>query len=127
MRHVIYCMLVKMSKNKKIMGLQGDNLSSPTSTMASSINYKDTLFEQTNLTTIRGKPIFETLHKLWNDIKAHAKSVYFNIEGGLHGHLGLVLTSVQYAPILSKPFVLRTHPGPLIILDGTTADANSNM
>ena len=60
--------------------------------MTSNINYKDTLFERSNLTPIRGKPTSETLHKLQNEIKANAKSVYSNLRGGAHGHLGLVLT-----------------------------------
>ena len=60
--------------------------------MMRNINYKDTLFEQANLTPIRGEPTFKTLHKLWNKIKSNAKSVYSNIEGGANGHLGLVLT-----------------------------------
>ena len=34
--------------------------------MVSSINYKDALFERANLTPIRGKHTFKTLHKLWN-------------------------------------------------------------
>ena len=60
--------------------------------MPRSIHYKDTLFEQANTTPIRGKPTFETLHKLQNEVKANAKSIYYNIVGGVHGHLGLVLT-----------------------------------
>ena len=39
------------------------------------INYKDTLFERANLTPIRGEPTFETIHKLWNEIKSNAKAV----------------------------------------------------
>ena len=51
--------------------------------MASNKNYKDTLFERANLTPIRGEPTFKTLYKLRNDIKANAKSVCSNLEGGL--------------------------------------------
>ena len=47
--------------------------------MTSSINYKDTLFEQANLTPICCKPTLEILHKLRNDINANAKSVYSNL------------------------------------------------
>ena len=43
-----------------------DIWSTPQFTMTSYINYKDTLFEQANLTPICGKPTFETLHKLRN-------------------------------------------------------------
>ena len=60
--------------------------------MTSNINYKKTLFDRTNLTPIYGEPTFKTLHKFWNKIKSNAKSVYSNLGGGAHGHLGLVLT-----------------------------------
>ena len=63
--------------------------------MTSNINYKDTLFKQSNLAPIRGEPTFETLHNLWNEIKANANFVYSNIGGGAHGDLGLVLTDAQ--------------------------------
>ena len=94
--------------------------------MTSNINYNYTLFEQSNLTPIRGEPTFETLHKLWNEIKANAKSAYSNIGEESHGHLGLVLTAAQYALISPTPFSYPNQPGPLIITDGTTTHANSN-
>ena len=93
--------------------------------MMSSVNYKDTVFERANLTPIRGKPTFEMLHKIQNKTKANAKAVYSNLGGGAHGHLGLVLADAQYALISNTPFVYPTCP--LIIPDGTTAHANSNM
>ena len=57
----------------------------------------------------------------------NAKSVYSNLGGGSHGHLGLVLADAQYALISNMPFVYLTFPGPLVILYDTTAHANSNM
>ena len=95
--------------------------------MTSNINYKDTLFEQASLTHIRGEPTFETLHNIWNDIESNTKSVYSNIGGGSHGHFVLVLTEAQYALVSPTPFVYPTHPGPLIITNGTTFHGNSNM
>ena len=95
--------------------------------MTININYKGAFFEQANITPIRCEPVFETLRKLWNKIKSDAKSVYSNRKGGAHGHLGLVLTYSQYSLISPTPFVYPTHPGPLIITDGTTAHENSNM
>ena len=89
--------------------------------MMSSVNYKDTLFNQANLTPIRGEPTFEMIHKLRKEIKANAKSIYSNIRGGAHGHLGLVLMDAQYALILATPCVYLTRPGLLIIPYGTTA------
>ena len=95
--------------------------------MIISINYKDNLFEQANLNTIRSKPTFETLHKIRNEIKANNKYVYSNLGGGAHGHLGLVLTNAKYALILPTTFVYPNHPGMLIIPDGTTSHVNSTM
>ena len=95
--------------------------------MTSSIDYKYTLFKIDNLTPIRGKPTFKILHKLLNEIKANAKSIYSNIGGVAHGHLGPVLTNAQYALISPTPFVYLTHMGPLIIPDVTISHVNSNM
>ena len=95
--------------------------------MTSSINYKDTPFERANLTPIRGRPTFETLHKLQNKIKANVKVVLSNIGGGAHVHLGLVLIYAQYALISPTPFVYPNHLGSIFISDGTTAHMNSNI
>ena len=77
------------------------------------VNYRDTHFEQANLTPIRGEPTYETVHKLWNEIKANTRSVYSHLGGGTHGHLGLVLTAAQYADISNTVFTRQAHPGPL--------------
>ena len=95
--------------------------------MTRSINYKDTLFEQAKLTPIRGEATFEIIHKLRKKIKANANAVYSYLWGGSHGNLFLGLTDVQYALISNTPLFYLTHPVLLIILDGTTAHANSNM
>ena len=60
-------------------------------------------------------------------MKSNAKAIYSNLGGGAHGHLGLVLTEVQYTLIYPTSFVYLTHPGSLLIPDGTTDHANSNM
>ena len=72
--------------------------------MDSYTNYKETLLKWFNLTSIFGKPTFETLHNIWNKIKANTKYVYSNLGGGAHCHLGLVLTYAQYALILNTTF-----------------------
>ena len=43
--------------------------------MTSTVNYRDTDFEQANLIPVRGEPTFEMVHKLCNEIKANARSV----------------------------------------------------
>ena len=52
-----------------------DIWSTSSSTITRNINYKENIFEKANLTPIRGEPTFETLHKLWNEIKAKDKAV----------------------------------------------------
>ena len=67
--------------------------------MASMVNYRDTHFKRANLTPIRGEHTYETVHKLWNKVRANACSVYSHLGGGTHGHLSLVLTSAHYSDI----------------------------
>ena len=104
-----------------------DSWSTLSYTTMRKINYKDTPFKWSNLTTIRVELTFETLHNLWNKIKENTKSVYSNLGGGAHVHLGLLLTDAQYALIYPTTFVYPTFPGPLIIPYGTTSHVNSNM
>ena len=82
-----------------------DNFSTPSSTMTRNISYKDTLFKQANLTPIRSEPTSETLHKLQYEIKSNAKDIYSNLQGGAHGHIGLLLTNMHYALIPTTPLV----------------------
>ena len=95
--------------------------------MTFTVNYCDTHFKRANLTPIRGKPTFETVHKLWNEIKANARSVYSHLSGGTHGHLGLVLTTAQYADISNTVFTRPAHPGPLAIPTAVTAVQRSTL
>ena len=95
--------------------------------MTSTVNYLDTHFERANLTPIRGKPTFETVHKLWNEIKANARSVYSHLGGGTHVHLGLVLTAAQYADVSNTVFTRPDHLGPLAIPPAATAVQRSTL
>ena len=52
-------------------------------------NYRETHFQNADLTPIRGEPKDETLKVLFNEIKANLKTVYSNLGeggGGDHGH-----------------------------------------
>ena len=95
--------------------------------MTSTVNYRDTHFERANLTPIRGEPTFETVHKLWNEIKANACSVYLHLGGGTHGHLGLVLKAAQYADVSNTFFTRPAHPGLLVIPPVATAFQTSTI
>ena len=61
-------------------------------TSNSSVNYKDSYFENPVLTTIHGEQTYETLHHLKNKLKVNASSVPTILEGVNHGYLGMVLT-----------------------------------
>ena len=95
--------------------------------MASTVNYRDTHFERAQLTPICGKPTYDTVHKLWNEVKANARSVYSNLGGGTHGHLGLVLMTAQYAAISTIAFTRPDHPGPLAIPSAATVIHRSTL
>lgn len=85
------------------------------------MNYIDTHFEFKELTTIQGRPTYETLKTLHNQLKANAKSVRSQLGGGTFRHLGLVLTPNQYAQISNIPFVHPALPGPLVLPNNPTA------
>ena len=83
--------------------------------LASSINYKDSYFEQTVLTRIHGEPTYETLHHLKIELKANASLVPTTLVGVNHGYLGPVLTPTEYHRISPNGrFTRRPNPGVLV-------------
>ena len=58
----------------------------------STVDYWNTFFEHANLTKIHGEPTFESIQTLQCEIIVNALSVYSDLGGGAHGHLGLVLS-----------------------------------
>ena len=84
-------------------------------TLTSSVNYKDSYFEQPVLTAIRGEPTYETLHHLKNELKANASSFPTTLGGGNHGYLGIILTPAEYRRITPTDTFTRTpNPGVLV-------------
>ena len=77
-------------------------------------------FEYPMLTKIEGKLDFRRLKLLCDEVKANASSVYSDLGGGQHGHLGLVSTTPQYALASAIPYVRHVHPGVLVIQPNTT-------
>ena len=78
-------------------------------------NYRETLLEYPDLSVIHGKPTYESLRILMNQLKANARSVHTMLGGGQHGHLGLFLTPKQYAILSPTPYVSQPCPPPLVI------------
>ena len=61
------------------------------------VNYRETYFTKPDLTRILGIPTYEALHQMQLELKTNALSVHSNLGGAVHGHLGLLMTDVQYA------------------------------
>lgn len=78
-------------------------------------NYRETLFHYPDFSVIHGEPTYETLRTMTNQLKANARSVHTTLGGGLHGHLGLVLTQAQYTIFSNTPYDRPTRPPPLVI------------
>ena len=79
------------------------------------------LFEYRALTKIHGEPDYTSLKLLKEQLKANAAKIISDLGGGQHGHLGLVLTPLEYANASAVPYVRPPHPGPLVIPGGSTA------
>ena len=83
------------------------------------IDYVTTNFEYPVLTKIHGIPTYEALRKIKNEIKYNTASVPCDLGGGNHGHLGVVLTQVEYSSITITPYVRSVHSGIVNIAVGT--------
>jgi hypothetical protein len=67
------------------------------------------------LTAIRGQPTNATLHVLYDELYQNAMAIPA-LSGGPHGHLGLLLTEVDYRAINDdQPYVPPVHPGPTVV------------
>ena len=88
--------------------------------MASNTNYQTTHFEVQSPIIITCEPTYETLSTLYDHIKINAQSVPANGGGGNHGHLGLVLTPVEYQLISLTPFVRPLNPEEFIYPSGAS-------
>jgi hypothetical protein len=81
------------------------------STSIPSVN--DTYFQHKVLSKIHGKPEYESLQLLATELKANAGSVPSTGGGGLHGHLGMILSAPRYATLAGTvPWVPPANPGP---------------
>ena len=81
------------------------------------------------LTKIRGEPDYTSLKRLRTEIKANASAIHTTLAGGLHGHLGMVLTPLAYARISpTHPWIPPVHPGNMAVVpDGTTAHVANHL
>ena len=90
------------------------------------VDYKNSIFEYPVLTKITSRPIYSSLKKIKYELKANARKVQCELGGGNNGHLGLLLTDVEYALVSPIPYVRPAHPGAVIPV-GTTQIQNTNL
>ena len=84
-------------------------------TINSSSNYRQTHFEIKTPIKITGEPTFEQLKTLYSQLKINAQCMHSSRGGGAHGHLGLVLSAVDYQQLTLTPFVRPVDPGDFVL------------
>ena len=72
---------------------------------STSIDYTSTYFGHPMLTNIHGKPIFFSLQRLKNQIKANLASVNTNLGEGRNDHLGLGLMAAGYNSVSQTEYI----------------------
>ena len=75
------------------------------------LDYITTCFHHKKLTKMHNIPNYVVLKKLRNKLKTNVAKVPSDLEGGQHGHLGLVVTLAEYAAITGAPYNHPQHPG----------------
>jgi hypothetical protein len=74
------------------------------------------------LPEIDNKPTFEDIQVTTRLLNANVISVPSMAGGGAHGHLGIIMTQVEYAAISATPWVEPFNPGAIpIVPPGTNA------
>ena len=63
---------------------------------STNIDYVKTYFDYPVLTKIHGEPTYESLQEIKDQLKTNAATVTCELGGGANGHLGLVLTPLEY-------------------------------
>ena len=81
------------------------------------------LFEVQDVPKIHGEPDYESITKLKDILKANASRITSELGGGGHGHLGLILSALEYGAVSHIPYIRPAHPGPLEIPHGTAQHA----
>ena len=82
---------------------------------------KDSHFQHPVLTKIHGKPVYDTVRLLADEVKANAATVPTTLGGGEYGHLGLVLSIERYAALPNTvPWATPVNPGIFVTPVGAT-------
>ena len=91
------------------------------------VNYHEKILEHPDLTKIMGVPKYETLHLLYNKIKANTMAFHSNLRGVKHGYLILLVSLTYYALLTNTPFFRQFRPGNLIIPIAATRHAQEEL
>ena len=92
-----------------------------------SIDYVNTYFEYPALTRIHGQPSHPSLKIIKDEMKANASSVTSDLGGGSNGHLGLMLTQLEYSSVSAVEYIKPVHPGVLVIPAGTSQHESTRL
>jgi hypothetical protein len=68
--------------------------------------------EYKTLTAIKGRPNCEKSNTIHRQIYDNAASVE-SLRGGVHGHLGQIVTAATYLTVTATPYNNPPNPGPL--------------
>jgi hypothetical protein len=68
-------------------------------------------FPNSSLPKVAGEPTFEDLKVIRRLLKTNAMSVSSYVGGGLHGHLGIIMTNEEYFVIAADVFRVPNNPG----------------
>ena len=71
-------------------------------------------FPQPVLTKIDGKPSYDTLNIVNDELSANAASVHTELGGGSHGYLAITVSPTVYATLSATAFVPPTLPEPVV-------------
>ena len=88
------------------------------------IDYKNNLFELSELTKIYGEPNTASLIELRNEIRSNAQSVTTSLGGGTYRHLGLVMNNTAYEALPdAQPYIKPHNPGPFTLPNNDVSPA----
>ena len=68
-------------------------------------------FPNSTLTKIVGKPSYETLKIVYDELKENAATEPSTRGGGQHGHIAIVTGPAVYATMSAVPFNIPNNPG----------------
>ena len=84
------------------------------------INYHKHFLPKPDLTRILGIPTYDDLQKMQLELQSNDISVHYNLGGGTHGNVGILMTNTKYATLSFVLYLRPVHPGILQIPNNAT-------